>query len=101
MINSACWVIFCVIFLLLSVDFFQDQLFENPFRNTIRVSNSLDPDQAQHFVRPDLGPNCLQRLSADDSSRQRHEKSYSFLQFSNKQVITLKNSLKITHRYHC
>ena len=33
------------------------------FFNTIRVSNSLDPDQAQHFVRPDLGPNCLQGLS--------------------------------------
>ena len=36
---------------------------------TIWVSNSLDPDQARHFVRPDLGPNCLQRLSADDKSR--------------------------------
>ena len=35
------------------------------FFNKIRVSNSLDPDQAQHFVRPDLGPNCLHRLSAD------------------------------------
>ena len=34
--------------------------------STIRVSNSLDLDQAQHFVGPDLGPNCLQRLSADD-----------------------------------
>ena len=30
--------------------------------NTIRVSNSLDPDQARHFVGPDLGPNCLQRF---------------------------------------
>ena len=30
------------------------------------MSNSLDPDQAQHCVGPDLGPNCLQRLSADD-----------------------------------
>ena len=28
------------------------------------MSNSLDPDQARHFVRPDLGSNCLQRLSA-------------------------------------
>ena len=28
------------------------------------MSNSLDPDQAQHFVEPDLGPNCLQGLSA-------------------------------------
>ena len=26
------------------------------------VSNNLDPDQAQCFVRPDLEPNCLQRL---------------------------------------
>ena len=32
-------------------------------------SNSLDPDQARHIVGPDLGPNCLQRLSADDSDR--------------------------------
>ena len=37
------------------------------FRNTIR-SNSLDPDQTRCFVRPDLGPNCLQRLLADDKS---------------------------------
>ena len=38
------------------------------FFNTIRVSNSLDPDQARQNVRPDLGPNCLQRLSVDDKS---------------------------------
>ena len=31
------------------------------FFNTIRVSNSLDLDQAPHFVGPDLDPNCLQR----------------------------------------
>ena len=35
------------------------------------MSNSLDPDQVRRFVGPDLGPNCLQRLSADDTSRQR------------------------------
>ena len=29
------------------------------------MSNSLDPDQAQHFVGPDLGPNFLLR-SADN-----------------------------------
>ena len=28
----------------------------------------LDPDQAGHFVGPDLGPNCLQRLSAGNKS---------------------------------
>ena len=27
------------------------------------MSNSLDRDQAQPFVGPDLGPNCLQRLN--------------------------------------
>ena len=31
------------------------------------MSHSLDTDQAQHFVGPDLGPNCAQRLSADDT----------------------------------
>ena len=30
------------------------------------MSNSLDPDQDRHSVGPDLGPNCLQRLSPDD-----------------------------------
>ena len=30
------------------------------FRSTIRVSNGLNPDQDQHIVGPDLGPNCLQ-----------------------------------------
>ena len=32
---------------------------KNSFRNTIRVLSSVDPDQAYHFVRPGLGPNCL------------------------------------------
>ena len=35
------------------------------------MSNSLDPDQARHFVGPDLDPNCLQRLFADDTSGHR------------------------------
>ena len=35
------------------------------------MSNSLDPDQARRFIGPDLGPNCLPRLSADDTGRQR------------------------------
>ena len=31
----------------------------------------LDPDQAQCFVEPDLAPDCLQRLSAEDTSMYR------------------------------
>ena len=38
--------------------------------NTIRVSNSLDPDQARQNFGPDLDPSCLQKLSADDTRRQ-------------------------------
>ena len=32
------------------------------------MSNGLNPDQDQHFVRRDLGQICLQRLSADSKS---------------------------------
>ena len=32
------------------------------------MSNGLDPDQDRQNVGPDLGPNCLQRLSSDDKS---------------------------------
>ena len=28
-------------------------------KNTVRVSNSLDPDQDRRSFGPDLGPNCL------------------------------------------
>ena len=56
----------CILF---SADLFQNQLFRKILSGIPPVSNSLDPDQAQHFVGPDLGPNCLQRLSADDPSK--------------------------------
>ena len=55
----------------LSSDFFQNHFFRKIlFMNTTRVSNILDPDQDRNFVCPDLGSNCLQRLSADDKSCQ-------------------------------
>ena len=44
---------------------------KNSFRDTIRASNSLNPDQARHFVIRDLGTNCSQRISADDISSKR------------------------------
>ena len=46
------------------------------------MSNSLDPDQDRPLVGPDLGPSCLQRLSADDKT---HELIFS----SGKQTIFL------------
>ena len=68
------WVIFYV--LLSSADFFSKlTFFKHSFRNAIRVSNGLDPDQDQRSVGPDLGPNCLQRSSADDKSCRQRGKS--------------------------
>ena len=49
--------------------FFQNPFFSKFYRTTMRMSNSLDTDQARHYVGPNLGPNCLQKLSANDTRR--------------------------------
>ena len=54
----ACWKIFCEF--LWSEFVSKLTSLKIYFRNTIRVSNSSDPDQAGHFVGSDLGPNFLQ-----------------------------------------
>ena len=46
------------------------------------MSNRLDPDQARHFVGPDLGPYCLQKLSAHKASRQRVKLNVWYEHFS-------------------
>ena len=38
------------------------------FQKNLQVSNNLDPHQERHCVGPDLGPNCLLKLSADNKS---------------------------------
>ena len=52
---------------------FQNLVFQKKksFRNTTRVSNSYDLERAQHFDGPNLGPNCMYKLTADNTSRQR------------------------------
>ena len=45
-------------------DFAQNNVFKKFLQENF-LFNSLDPNQARHFVSPDLGPNCLQKLSAD------------------------------------
>ena len=39
------------------------------------MPNCFDPDEDLHSVIPDLGPNCLQRLSADGKSYSQQGKS--------------------------
>ena len=46
---------------LLSADSFKINFFKKNLKNTISVSNRLDPDQDRQYVGPDLGPNRLQR----------------------------------------
>ena len=40
--------LFCCLLIYSKINFFKKKSF--------RVSNGLDPDQAEHFVGPDLGP---------------------------------------------
>ena len=54
--------------MLSSAAFFKINLLKNSFSNTIRVLDGLDSDRERHSVGFDLGPTCLQRLSADDKS---------------------------------
>ena len=62
--------IFCRLLIFSNVSFL-----ENSFRNIIRESNSLDPEQARHF---ELGPNCLRMKSADGTRRRRVEITLQF-----------------------
>ena len=63
----AYWVFAC--FLSSADFFFKINFLKNYFRNPPECQTVLDPDQARQNVGPDLGPNCLQRLLADDTSR--------------------------------
>ena len=75
--NFACFFVICGFFC--CCFFWKVTFSKKPFKSTIRASNSLDPDQARYFVDPDLDPNCLQRLSADDkvaTSGERVKKSH-------------------------
>ena len=56
--------------LLLSADsFFKINFIKKFCQDFIRVSNGLDPNLDWRSTGPDLGPNWLQKLSAEDKSR--------------------------------
>ena len=52
-----------------SADFFNINFFEKFLKKYHQCQTVLDPDQDRRNVGPDLDPNRLQRLSADDKSR--------------------------------
>ena len=60
------------------------------------MSNSLDPDQDRHYVGPDLGPNCLQSLSATTKVTASREKVNEKNNFS---TINFKTRLEIFKKF--
>ena len=72
LVNYECFFFFFFFFFCIaSADFFsQNHLIRKILPEKPFVSNSLDPDQAPPNVGTELGPSCLQRLSADNTSRQ-------------------------------
>ena len=72
LVNYECFfvVVFFFFALLLWSFFPQNHLIRKILPEIPFVSNSLDPDQALPNVGTELGPSCLQRLSADNTSRQ-------------------------------
>ena len=70
------WEIMHAFFCRLLIFFFKIDFFEKFFQE-YHQSVSLDPNQARHFVGPNLGPTCLQKLSADNTSRLRVKNNFS------------------------
>ena len=57
-------------FMLFAACFFFKTNFLKKFFQEYHLSVSLDQDQVQHFVGPDLGLSCLRRLLAEGTSRE-------------------------------
>ena len=49
--------------------FFKINFSKKFFQKHHQSVKQLDSSQTRHFVGPDRGPNCLKRLSADDTRR--------------------------------
>ena len=54
-----------------SADFFKINLFEKFFLEYNHSDKQFGYRSAKHFVGPDLVANCFQKLTAEDTSRQR------------------------------
>ena len=63
--------IFFPLFCCLLIFFFKINFFRKILSGIRSVSNTLDPDQAQHSVGRNLGTNCFQKSSADNTRRYR------------------------------
>ena len=81
--------------------FFLSKLFHKNFTGIPSVSNSLDPDQARHFVGPDISPNCLQRLSADNKCCQWQGKNSAATTKNAKALLMNTTTFAFLEKYEC
>ena len=58
------FMLFCRLLIFFKINFFEK--FFQEYHQSVKHSGSKS---GRHYVGPDLDPNCLQRLSADDTSR--------------------------------
>ena len=71
-----------------SADVFTKLTFsKNSLRNTIRVSNGLNPDRDQHSGVCDMGSNCLHRLSADKKITTSKER-VKYIHFAKQRIMS-------------
>ena len=69
------------------------------FRNTIRVSNSLDPYQARHIVRPDLGPKLLAKVISDLTSMKNiNDSEMKTLESNSKEHLQNQANIKLQYK---
>ena len=79
--NFSC--LFCCLLIFFKINFFEKFLYE------YHQCQSSDPDQTRHSVRTNLVPNCLQKLSADDTRRQSGKKIHSSYKCDLYYILTL------------
>ena len=80
---------FMILLSYLLIFFFKINFFKTFFQEHYQIAKGLDPYQDRITFGPDLGPNCLQRLSADNNSHHKQEFCISFC-FSKIDLVILK-----------
>ena len=105
------WIFFlCFYCRLLTFDhlFFKFNFFQKILSKLSECQNSLFSAQDQHLVCPDLGPNCLQRLSADDKKSQLARKEFTASKFvwfdalcPSQQLWSCGDGCKVRFQPHC
>ena len=90
LVDVTFYMLVLVLMFLLSTDLvFKSIFFEIFFQEYYQSVKQL------HFVRPNLGPNCLEKLSSDDTIRQRAVKVQLIAKFCTWTIVLIKQQEEI------